>query len=35
MKSIAEEYGAAVLYALAGLFLGGCLGNVLGIVSGF
>ena len=35
MKSIAEEYGAAVLYVLAGVFFGGCLGEDFWNVSGF
>lgn len=35
MKNIAEEYAGAVLYVLAGLFIGGFLGKVLDIVSAF
>lgn len=35
MKNIAEEYGMAVLYALAGFLVLGCLGKVLAVVSAF
>lgn len=35
MKNIVEEYGAAVLYLLAGLLAGGSFGKILAIVSAF
>jgi len=35
MRNIIEEYGMAVLYMIAGLFLGGMLGKAIALVSAF